>query len=135
VHWLLVILLAFHGLIHLMGTVGAWGIAPAQAQTGVPIVPLTGFALTVLGFVWLAACLGLLASALLLAFKRDAWAPVALASVVLSQLAIIFWWTDAWRGTLANLLILAAIAWQLMVHGRLLVNQSSQQRLARNSHA
>jgi hypothetical protein len=128
VRWLLVILLVLHGLVHLMGTIGAWGIAPVQAQTGAPILPLAGFALTVLGFVWLAACLGLLASAVLLAFKRDAWAPVALAGVVLSQLAIVFWWTNAWRGTFANLLILAAIVWQLTMHGRLQVTSTSQQR-------
>jgi hypothetical protein len=134
VRWLLVILLVLHGLIHLMGTIGAWGIAPVQAQTGVPIVPLTGFALTVLGVVWLAVCLGLLASAVLLAFKRDVWAPVALMSVALSQLAIVFWWTSAWRGTLANLLILAAIAWQLMGHGWLQVSNASPQRTARTSH-
>jgi hypothetical protein len=133
--WLLVILLVLHGLIHLMGTIGAWGIAPVQAQTGAPIMPLTGFALTVLGVVWLAACLGLLASAVLLAFKRNAWAPVALAGVALSQLAIVFWWTDAWKGTFANLLILAAIAWQLMMHWPLQAASASPQRTKHHAHA
>jgi hypothetical protein len=96
-----------------MGTVGAWGIASVQAETGVPIIPLSGFALAVLGLVWLIACLALLAGAALLSVGRNIWVPVALAGVVLSQLAIVFWWTGAWRGTLVNLIILAAAVWQL----------------------
>jgi hypothetical protein len=116
--WLLVLLIALHGLIHLMGTFGAWGNTSVQAQIGTPSMPLSGDALAVLGFVWLAACAALIASAVLLAFHRAVWVPVALAGIALSQVAIVFWWMSAWRGTLANLLILAAIAWQVTRHAR-----------------
>jgi hypothetical protein len=119
IRWMLATVITLHSLIHLMGSLGAWGIADAQTQTGAPIVPLTGIWLYAFGFVWLAACLGLLASAILLALDREAWAPVALIGVALSQLAIVFWWTSAWRGTLVNLIVLAAIAWQMTLHARL----------------
>lgn len=111
--WMLVILIVLHSLIHLMGAVGAWGSASVQAQIGPPIVPLTGISLDMFGFVWLAAGLALLASAVLLAMNRGAWALVALAGAAISQFAIAFWWTTAWRGTLANILILAVVVWHV----------------------
>jgi hypothetical protein len=124
--WALVLLIALHGLIHVMGFMGAWGLGDAWTQIGAPIVPVAGMSLYALGIAWLVACLGLLASAVLLALDRDVWAPVALASVALSQISIMFWWPTAWRGTLPNLVILAAIAWQVTEHARTYVAARSE---------
>jgi hypothetical protein len=84
-----------------------------EAQIGAPIVPLAGVSLAVAGVVWLAACLALLAGALLRAMERSGWIVAAGVGVILSQVAIILWWTTAWRGTLANLVIVATIVWGL----------------------
>ena len=118
IRWVLALLIVLHGQIHVMGFMGAWGLGDVRAQIGVPIVSLEGVSLHGLGIVWLVACLGLLASAILLALGRQAWEPLALVRAVLSQIAILFWWPSAWRGTLANMIILMVIAWHVTRHGR-----------------
>jgi hypothetical protein len=60
----------------------------------------------------LLACLAVVGAALGLALGRDWWRPVALIAAAVSQLLIVLWWPDARAGTPANLLIVAAVAWQ-----------------------
>ena len=108
--WLLILLLTIHGLIHLLGFPVAWG-GQIEGLTGDMVIPLAGGALRALGLAWLLACLALLAAGLGLAQRREWWRPVALLGAVMSQLLVVLWWRDARAGTLANLIILAALAW------------------------
>ncbi len=97
--FVLVGLLALHGLIHVMGFAKAFGLA-ALPQLAVPIS-------RPLGLAWLgAAALFLAAAALLGVGVRGVWALPGLLAVVLSQYVIVRSWGDAKVGTAANLLVL-----------------------------
>lgn len=97
--YLLLAVVAIHGLIHLMGFSKAFGLASFE-QLRVPISQP-------LGLLWLAAALLFLLSAvLLIAAPKWWWAP-ALGAVAISQVVIITSWSDAKFGTLANLIVLA----------------------------
>jgi hypothetical protein len=95
---ILVILLVVHGLIHLLGFVKAFGLAPVAQLTQ----PITRTA----GAFWLAAACLLVGAGVLLAFRAPSWGYFAAAGVVLSQVLIVLSWTDAKWGTVANLLLL-----------------------------
>lgn len=116
--WPLVTLLALHGLIHLMGVAGTWGLAGAEAQIGAPVIPLAGVSLGAAGVIWLAACLALLAAAPLRALDRRGWMVAAGVGVILSQVVVALWWPTAWRGTVANVVIVAALVWELALSRR-----------------
>lgn len=96
--YLLLLVVAVHGLIHLMGFAKAFGLASFE-QLRVPISQP-------LGLLWLAAALLFLLSAVLLLTAPDWWWAPALGAVLLSQLVIITSWSDARFGTLANLIVL-----------------------------
>lgn len=96
--YLLLVVIAVHGLIHLMGFTKAFGLASFE-QLRVPISQP-------LGLLWLAAALLFLLSAVLLLAAPDWWWAPALGAVVISQLVIITSWGDARFGTLANLIVL-----------------------------
>lgn len=96
----LVTLVLVHGAIHLLGFVQAFGLAKAtlHAAIGRP-----------LGVVWLIVGIGFLASAALLFTDSKTWAYVALPTVIASQALIVSTWSEAWFGTIANVIVLAAI--------------------------
>lgn len=96
----LVTLVLVHGAIHLLGFVQAFGLAKAtlHADIGRP-----------LGVVWLLVGVGFLASAALLFTDSRIWAYVALPTVIASQALIVSTWSEAWFGTIANVIVLAAI--------------------------
>lgn len=97
--FVLVALLAIHGLIHFMGFVKAFGLA-ALPQLALPISRPIGIA-------WLLAGLLFLVAAVLLGVgTRGTWALFGLVAIVLSQYAIARSWGDAKVGTAANLLVL-----------------------------
>jgi hypothetical protein len=81
VRWCIVAVLIVHGLLHLIG-------APS---------PL-----------WLAASLLVVTSAVLLAVRPRVWWRVGLLAAIVSQVAIITDWREAWAGTVANVVLLAA---------------------------
>lgn len=109
--WLLVALLVLHGLLHFMGVAKAAGLAELPQLTQ----PIERGA----GLVWLAAGLALLASAAVLVWSPRHWWMVGLVAVVLSQLAIATSWSDARFGTVANLIVLAAVAYGFASRGPL----------------
>jgi uncharacterized membrane protein YphA (DoxX/SURF4 family) len=99
--YLLVFVLVVHGLINLLGFVKAFGIAPLEQLTHDISRPA--------GALWLlAGVLFVLAGALLLA-GRDSWWLAALPATLLSQALIFSSWGDAKVGTVANLIVLAAL--------------------------
>jgi hypothetical protein len=106
---LLAILLAVHGLIHLMGFAKAFGLAklPQLAQ---PISRPWGVA-------WLAAAILLTATAIaVLAAPRWWWAPGVVA-LVISQAVIASSWNDARYGTIANAILLVGVVLGFLSQG------------------
>ncbi|MCU0319230.1 MAG: hypothetical protein MUE88_04045 [Flavobacteriales bacterium] len=98
---LLAILLALHGVIHLLGLAKAFGFAKLPALT-LPFPRSEG--------VWwaIAAVLLLIACALLIGGSDRWWMPAAI-GVVLSQVLIVMHWQEARFGTIANALLLVAV--------------------------
>lgn len=94
-------ILILHGLIHLLGFVKAFDLAPVEQLT-TPISRAAGLA-------WLIACLAALLTALLFALRVDAWWMIGAATLVLSQALVVSAWSDAKAGTLANLVLLVGV--------------------------
>jgi len=102
-------LIAAHALIHVMGFVKAFGIAPL-AQLQLPIS-------RPMGVLWLAAAVLLLAAVALL-FVAPQWFWLAgLVGLAVSQIAIIGSWNDARFGTIANIVLLAGITYAAFAWG------------------
>ncbi len=103
------VLIAVHGLIHMMGFAKAFGLA-SLAQLKMPIS-------RPMGLLWLAAAVSILAAVVLLfAAPRWFWL-VGLAGLVASQIAIISSWSDARFGTIANVVLLAAVVFGAFAWG------------------
>ena len=99
--WTVVVVLAGHGLIHLLGVVKGFGWAEVT-QLEQPIGPGAGV-------VWLLAATLVLTSAVLIAAQAPTWWwLVALLGAVASEVAIATSWSDAKYGTAANLILLLA---------------------------
>jgi len=106
--YLFLVVVAVHGLIHLMGFAKAFGLA-AFEQLRVPISQP-------LGLLWLAAALLFLLSAMLLFAAPGWWWAPALGAVLVSQLVILTSWSDAKFGTLANLIVLVPALVAALAH-------------------
>lgn len=104
-------LVIVHGLIHFMGFAKAFGLAELP-QLSQPIS-------RTLGVAWLAAGVGLLATALLFLSASSSWWAVGFASVVLSQAVIISSWSDAKFGTGVNVIVLAGVVYGFASDGPL----------------
>jgi hypothetical protein len=110
---LLLLILVLHALIHLLGFLKAWNLAPVEQLTGKTLFPLSGSAPKAFGLLWLLACLILLAAGVLFLMKNPHWWQPGLAGILLSQFLIIVYWPDAKAGTIANLILLPIVvtAW------------------------
>ena len=107
--WVATVLLGGHGLIHLMGFAKGFGYAdlPQLAQ---PISREWGSA-------WLAAAVLVTTSAGMLgAGARSYWIVGALGLIV-SQAVILSSWSDAWAGSLGNVLLLLVVAFGWLTVG------------------
>jgi Family of unknown function (DUF6544) len=95
---LFLIIIAFHGLIHLMGFVKAFNLAEiSQLKQSISKIS---------GIIWLLTSLLFLCSVGLYIFQKQEWIMVATVAVILSQVIIIQSWTEAKFGTIANVIIL-----------------------------
>jgi hypothetical protein len=108
---LLSLLVAFHGLIHLMGFLAYWPLREFPALpyktallSGRWEIGATGMRL--FSLLWLIAALGFILSATALLFGKPWWAPVMLAASLLSLLICILDWGVAFRGAIVDLLLL-----------------------------
>jgi hypothetical protein len=114
--WLVGILLIGHALIHLMGPLDIWGLADLEQLSGEPTISVAGISTEVLAILWLLPLVLLAAAGVAVLTRRAWWRPLALIGVVTSQLAIILWWEDASAGTIANVLVLAAVMLASRLH-------------------
>lgn len=125
--WLFLALLAVHGLIHFMGFAKAFGLAELP-QLSQPISKPAGVA-------WLVAGLALLATAALFLLAPGLWWAVGLPALLLSQVLVGLSWRDARFGTVANVLVLAGVAYGSAAQGpfglRAQYRDAVRERLAR----
>jgi uncharacterized protein DUF6544 len=98
--WIVVVLMAIHGLIHLMPTAKGFGWVEVT-ELDEPIGAAEGVA-------WLLAAVLVLASAGLLAMRVRPWWIVAAVAAAFSQTVILTSWGPAKAGTAANVLMLIA---------------------------
>jgi len=107
--WIPSALIGMHGLIHLMGFAKGFGYADLPQLTQ-PISRPWGLA-------WLAAALLVTTSAAMLgAGGRSYWIPGAFGLVV-SQAVILSDWSDAWAGTVGNVLLFLVVAFGWLTEG------------------
>lgn len=112
--YLVVLGLAIHGLIHLMGFVAYWPLgklAELPYKTtlleGRWAVGHTGMRL--FSLLWLAAAAGFVLAALGLLLSWDGWQALLLATTLLSLLVTVLDWAAAYRGAMIDVTILAAL--------------------------
>jgi hypothetical protein len=98
---LLILVLAVHGAIHLLGFAKGTGLAEISALRN-PIRPTEGLT-------WLAAASLLMGSAVAFWAGVQWWQWPALVGIVLSQILIFGVWSDARFGTLANAVLLLPV--------------------------
>jgi uncharacterized protein DUF6544 len=105
----LVLLLAAHGLIHLLGFAKAFQLADLPQLTQ-PISPLAGA-------LWFVSALLFLAAAGSLFITARAWWAIAACALVVSVAVIFTSWNDAKFGLLPNLVVLAATVFGFLTQG------------------
>ena len=81
------------------------------------VAELEGSISTAGGVVWLIACVLMVATGVLLAARWRWWWVLAAIAAVVSQIVIVRAWSDAWAGTVANVILLAAVVYGFAVHG------------------
>ncbi|MGZ5399872.1 MAG: hypothetical protein ACXWDL_10560 [Nocardioides sp.] len=102
--WLVVAVVVAHGLLHLLGAVKGLGWAEvAQLRQQID---------TSLGWAWLTTSALVVIAGILLALRSRRWWAVGAVAVVASQAMLFTSWSDARAGTVANLVLFAAV-----VHG------------------
>lgn len=98
-----------HGLIHILGFVKEWNLAPVSNLSGKTLIAITGVTAKITGTLWLIATLLLIATAVFYLMQKEwYWLPGFLA-IIISQTLIIIYWQDAKYGTIANMTILAGL--------------------------
>jgi hypothetical protein len=106
---LFAVFLVVHGLIHLMGTAKAFGIAEIPQLTQRIDRPL--------GMFWLLAAALLLVTASALFTWPQWWWVVGAGALVVSQVVIVTSWADARYGTIANVIVFAGVAFGCLSQG------------------
>jgi len=107
--WVVFAILVIHGLIHLPGVFKGFGWTEFDQLTQ----PIS----LGVGILWLAAAVLLLIAAVMLVAAPRWWWIVGLLGVVTSQIAIVSSWSDAKVGTIANVVILVAVAYGFLSEG------------------
>jgi len=92
------ILLFAHGLIHLMGFAKAFNIGDIK-ELSLPISKPTGL-------IWLSAFILFIAAGSFFVLRISNWWVFAIIAVLVSQVLIFYFWSDAKVGTIANIIIL-----------------------------
>ena len=107
--WIVAVLLAGHGLIHLMGFAKAFGYAT--------LPQLTQSISRGMGLLWLAAAVMVVMSAVvMIAWPRSFWI-AGVVALVISQAAMLSAWRDAWAGTIVSVVLLLLVAHGWLTEG------------------
>jgi hypothetical protein len=106
---LFAIFLVVHGLIHLMGTAKAFGVAEIPQLTHQITGPL--------GVLWLLAAALFFSTAICLFTWPQWWWVVGAGAILVSQVVIVTSWSDARYGTIANVIGLVGVALGFLAQG------------------
>jgi len=104
-----------HGVIHIMGFVAYWPLAKL-AELPYKTAVLGGrweigpMGMRLFGLLWLVAALGFLVATVAMLMHLGWWRTAMISSIVLSSLVIALDWAPAFRGSIANLLLLVVVA-------------------------
>ena len=96
----LIILIGIHGIIHLFGFLKAFEIS----EVNTIIQPIS----KTYGIVWFLAFLLFAITIILILFNSDYWWIGGFLAVIISQVLVFYYWSDAKFGTVANVIILLA---------------------------
>jgi len=107
VRWIVALVVVTHGLIHRLGAAQGLGWADVSQLKG----PISWS----MGLVWLMAAAVVVVAGATLACSARWWWAVGAVAVLMSQGLIITAWSDAKAGTLANVILLVAVAVWLRV--------------------
>ena len=102
------IFVALQGLIHLMGTAKAFGVAVPQLTQPIE---------KPMGVLWFVAAALLISTAISLFTWPQWWWIIGTAAIIVSQIAIASSWADARFGSIANVLVLVAVAFGFLSQG------------------
>ncbi len=97
----LLVIIIVHGLIHLLGFVKAFNLAQVNQLTQNISKPF--------GVLWVLVAILFIITAVMYFLEKNSWWIVAAPAVIISQILIIFSWSDAKFGTIANLILLIPI--------------------------
>jgi hypothetical protein len=117
-----IVVVAIHGLIHLMGFAKAYGFAELPQLTQ----PISRS----LGLLWLTAAILLIATAATIALWPRGWWVLGGLALILSQGVIASTWQDAKFGTIANLVLLAGVIYGCASRGPLSLRAQYERHLA-----
>lgn len=120
VRYPITIVVAVHGLIHLMGFVTTWELAEIEDlddSTLLALEPGTVAAQT-FGLVWLAAAVLFVATAVGLVLAAGWTDTAAAVASILSILVSVLWWADAPIGALVSATVLTVLAVRFWLHRR-----------------
>ncbi|CAN5366324.1 hypothetical protein BH23BAC1_BH23BAC1_20390 [soil metagenome] len=104
-----IIIVFFHGLIHLLGFLKEFDLAKIDELSGKTLIPLSEHYAKIAGVFWFISCILFMASLLLLLMKKEWWWMLGVAAVFISQLLIIVYWQDAKFGTITNIIVFGGI--------------------------
>ncbi len=110
--WLFVALLIIHGLIHLMGALSELGVTEIENLSGKTLFKLSENMKKALGIVWSLVTLLFLITTYGFITEQDWWKLLTYFSIILSQILVIIWWSDAKFGTFANIMIFIGMAYE-----------------------
>ncbi len=102
-------LLIVHGAIHVIAPLVLWDLAEFRDIDGEPTVAMSATSADAFGVAWIVVLVAFVAAGVAVLTRRAWWVPLTMVSVVVSQILIVLWWDGAWRGTIANALIVAAV--------------------------
>ena len=122
VRWFVVVVVVGPGLIHLLGAAKGLGWAEVAALPE----PIS----RALGAAWLTAAAAVVVTGVLLAARNRRWWVAGALAVVVSQAVILTSWSDARTGTLANVLLLAALGYTLASRGPASYRAEFERRIA-----
>jgi len=109
----LAVLMAVHGVAHLVGFAGAWRLAPDGVAYKTTVlaghVELGDVGIRAVGVLWLALAVGFAVSALGIIGDRSWWPATALGVTIASLLLCATEWPEARIGVAINVLILGVL--------------------------
>jgi hypothetical protein len=111
--WLLVMFLAAHGVVHIMGFAAAWQWGNITTISRVPLLPAGLSAgsppVLVLGIFWLVAAALFLYAAVRVAAREQWWQIVFITASAISLALCVAWWNDAWFGAIIDGVLLVGL--------------------------